>query len=310
MIILNSVNDFKSFYFKNLLEFKGLTYINLEYSKNNFEEYSPSSTSIVYINSPVNDSEKIITKKISNVILNQEKMPENIYISSTASNINGSFEKMFKDGLISMKKWKLRDTTLGFEETEDSDYEYPDEDYEPSKKTEVVITDPYIVTRFIDELCEVPNLYSFDKSKKYKQIQFDKKFIEEIFKLFYSLERKLILTNNKNQLKLSEILNNPDKHEISSFAESKELIKVVKQNILPFILLKDPKEFNFFINNQISVLEICLFSIFHRLRKLKLIELFKFEEQLLLNQKSHNVETEIKKFNSKAEIKVVNYSPK
>lgn len=233
MIILNSVNDFKSFFLKKMLDYKGLTYVNLEYSENNNADYSEDSTGVVYISSPVNDSERMISKKMTSVLKKEER----------SKNINIYVEK--------------------------EEVEYFADLY---SKKDVVLKAPHVIVKFLDDLCNVPQIYPTAMDKRYLIYQFEVKYYEQIFSLMFNLEKSILKNTNKpNGFTLKKEVNkpNPDFSNQEMVKSLKEILNMINKDILPYA--KKMINRNFFYFDKINSIEILTATMIERLLELKLI---------------------------------------
>ena len=303
MIILNSVNDFKSLLIKQVLDYKELTYVNLEYAENNHIEYDFNSTSIIYIDSPVNDSERMITKKMSNILKSKEidnKKEDNIYISE---NIKSGFEEI--------KMGKNKKCLTKTDEGEDVLEEEFDEEYENtltyqdfSDNKELILTDPYIIIRFLEDLCDTPSLYPTYMDKRYLIYQFEKRFLHDIFELFFEFERLLLVScGNANSYNFKHLINETDNLLKNNHVKGKfnKILEIIEIKIIPFVEQKENDKY--FLSNKINSIEIILFTLIKRLFQYKLLSSSNINKLLLM--KYNEVE---KCFNKKdKEHQVVNY---
>lgn len=288
MIILNSVNDFKSLFVKVLLEYKELTYVNLEYTENNNIEYDSNSTSVVFIDSPVNDSERMITKKMDRILKYEEKnktRENNIYISSNI--------KSYPFDEIRMKPLKPYD-----------DFEELNHLRNPNSK-ELVITEPYIILRFLEDLCDTPSLYPTAIDKRYTLHQFEKMFIRDIFNMMYDFERLLILCYGNNCYNLKKIMFSNENILKNNHVKGKfnKIMELVNSKILPFVIQKEEKKY--FMGDKINSIEIIIYSMIKKLFDYKLIERYSLNKIMI---KKYDVLYNLfNKNNEDKEYQVVNY---
>lgn len=295
MIILNSVNDFKSMFIKVLLEYKELTYVNLEYTENNNIEYDTHSTSVVFIDSPVNDSERMITKKMDRILKNEEKnksIEKNIYISSNI--------KSYILDEIRMKPLKQYDDS----EENLSDINELNHLRNPTSK-ELVITDPYIILRFLEDLCDTPSLYPTAIDKRYTLHQFEKKFISDIFNMMYEFERLLILCYGNNCYNLKKIMFSNENILKNNHVKGKfnKIMELINTKILPFIVKKEEKKY--FMGDKINSIEIIIYSMIKKLFEYKLIERYSINK--IMMKKYDILYNLFNKNNEDKEYQVVNY---
>lgn len=302
MIILNSVNDYKSLFIKTILEFKRVTYVNLEYAENNNLIYNFDSTSIVFIDSPVNDSERMITKKVKYFISSEEKKDKNIYINSS-DNLKPKFK------ILNMSKRKTIDDDFDNNYEEDvkniNKIEETDEILNQNMDEELVLTDPYIILRFLNDLCEVPTLYPTAMDKRYKIHQFEKKFIADIFEEMFSFEKMLLVSyggvngyNFKKLLNIKEhiLKNNQVKGKFN------KILELISNKIVPYVEARE--ENKYFLHNHINSIEIVIYSLIKRLIQYNLINLNSINKVLMRKYKKLE---ELFSYSEEKEHQIINY---
>lgn len=262
MIILNSVSDFKSFFIKTILNFKGLTYVNLEYAENNNLDYSLMLTTLVYINSPINDSERMITKKIKSLIKIQETKKNNIYVSENENN------------------------------------------YSRFLKKDVVLKDPYVIIRFLQDLCYPPSLYPTSMEKRLFIHINEKDIFKTLFEHMYNFEKNLLIEyggnngyNFKKILKLKQISLGNEKVKIE-FNKIVELLSFITK-----IIIKNINSKYFFYDN-LNPIELLFYCFIDRLFQYNLIN-NKISLNSILLKKYNLIKKEL--LNQDSDHKVVDY---
>lgn len=268
MIILNSVNDFKSSFLKKLFEIKGVTYINLEYSNNKSLKFSQSSTSLVYIYSPVSDIDRHITKNLQESLnKSEEGYRKNIFVASH-NNSPFSPENIFDINEL------------------EGDFERPN----------ILITNPYDIVRFIDELCPSNTLFDTDLKKRYMMHDECTRFYRDVFEKMFDVEKMLLRHFGQEngyafkKILMLEDLKAGNNHVKGALNRVFDLLKEINVGV------QQRKNKKFFFYDYISPFDILFFCLIDRL--IELNQLDESDLDQITRSKYRSLNKEINSLNS------------